>query len=101
MFLIQMIQVKIVLRIPHGHLQMEDFTQILLAEEDPIMMNPFPHPLQPLMNPCPHPLPLLLINHFGLNYWVNSASLLLQYIIVLDNIIYGNENKEINTQLHH
>ena len=68
MFLIQMIQVKIVLRIPHGHLQMEDFTQILLAEEDPIMMNPFPHPRQPLMNPCPHPLLLLLINHFGLNY---------------------------------
>ena len=74
MFLIQMIQVKIVLRIPHGRLQMEDFTQILLAEEDPIMTNLSPHPgelegypLQPLMEPYPHPLPLLLINHFGLN----------------------------------
>ena len=68
MFLIQMIQVKIVLRIPHGRLQMEDFTQILLVEEGPIMTNPSPHPLPLLMNPFPHPLPLLLINNFELNY---------------------------------
>ena len=67
-FIIQMIQVKIVLRIPHGRLQMEDFTQFLLVEEGPIMMNLSPHSLQLLMNPCPHPLPLLLINHFELNY---------------------------------
>ena len=69
MFQIQMIQVKIVLRIPHGHLQMEDSTQILLVKSPHlIMMNLSPHPLQPLMNPSPHPLPLLLINHFGLTY---------------------------------
>ena len=62
MFQIQMIQVKIVLRIPLGHQQMEDSTQILLVEGDLIMMNLSPHHLQLLMNLSLHPLPLLLIN---------------------------------------